>query len=67
MRRKRERYIRRTRIFRRDYNHDVAGGKWNHMMDQTHIGYTDWHDPDTNTMPEVKELRLFPLLKWSCH
>ena len=40
------------------YNHDVAGGKWNHMMDQTHIGYTGWHDPDTNTMPEVKELRL---------
>ncbi len=40
------------------YNHDLAGGKWNHMMDQTHIGYTGWHDPDTNTMPEVKELRL---------
>jgi hypothetical protein len=40
------------------YNHDLAGGKWNHMMDQTHIGYTGWHDPDANTMPEVKELQI---------
>ena len=22
------------------FNHTLAGGKWNHMMDQTHIGYT---------------------------
>ena len=42
------------------YNHDLAGGKWNHMMDQTHIGYTGWHDPDTNTMPAVKEIHLPP-------
>ena len=24
----------------REYNHTLAHGKWNHMMDQTHIGYT---------------------------
>ncbi len=24
----------------RHYNTELAGGKWNHMMDQTHIGYT---------------------------
>jgi hypothetical protein len=22
--------------------HKMLGGKWNHMMDQTHIGYTSW-------------------------
>lgn len=23
--------------------HQLLGGKWNHMMDQTHIGYTSWY------------------------
>jgi hypothetical protein len=23
--------------------HKLLGGKWNHMMDQTHIGYTSWY------------------------
>ena len=27
------------------YNHELAGGKWDHMMDQTHIGYTSWRSP----------------------
>ena len=27
------------------YNKKVAKGKWNHMMDQTHIGYTYWQQP----------------------
>jgi hypothetical protein len=40
------------------YNHVLAHGKWNHMMDQTHIGYTYWQQPDSNSMPEVKEIRL---------
>ncbi len=30
------------------YNHELAGGKWNHMMDQSHIGYTAWNDPPQN-------------------
>lgn len=38
------------------YNEVMAGGKWNHMMDQTHIGYTYWQQPDENSMPEVKEI-----------
>jgi hypothetical protein len=25
--------------------HQIANGKWNHMMDQTHIGYTYWQQP----------------------
>ncbi|MDR6941635.1 glycosyl hydrolase 115 family protein [Mucilaginibacter pocheonensis] len=40
------------------YNTVLAGGKWNHMMDQTHIGYTYWQQPDSNKMPEVKEITL---------
>jgi hypothetical protein len=39
------------------YNHTLAGGKWNHMMDQTHIGYTNWQQPPTNIMPEVFEVK----------
>ena len=37
-----------------DYNHNIAGGKWKHMMDQTHIGYTSWDEPKGgNIMPKV--------------
>lgn len=36
------------------YNHEIANGKWNHMMDQTHIGYTYWQQPLFNKIPEVK-------------
>jgi hypothetical protein len=35
------------------YNHTLAGGEWNHMMDQTHIGYTSWQQPSKNVMPKV--------------
>lgn len=38
------------------YNKQLAGGKWDHMMDQTHIGYTYWQEPRVNKMPEVVEL-----------
>jgi len=40
------------------YNEVLAGGKWSHMMDQTHIGYTMWQEPRQNNMPAVKELEL---------
>lgn len=36
------------------YNQELANGKWNHMMDQTHIGYTYWQQPPVNKMPAVK-------------
>jgi hypothetical protein len=36
------------------YNHEIADGKWNHMMDQTHIGNTYWQQPPSNKTPEVK-------------
>jgi len=40
----------------RRYQQDIAGGKWPHMMSQTHIGYTSWKDPAANIMPEVREI-----------
>jgi hypothetical protein len=40
------------------YNHTLAKGKWNHMMDQTHIGYTYWQEPPQNSMPAVREIEL---------
>ncbi len=36
------------------YNHEIAHGKWNHLMDQVHIGYTSWNDPPQNIMPRVE-------------
>jgi len=33
--------------------HQRNNGKWNHMMDQTHIGYTYWQQPPVNKMPAV--------------
>lgn len=42
----------------RFYNQVLADGKWNHMMDQTHIGYTYWQQPDKNAMPKVEEIRI---------
>ncbi|KAG2421945.1 hypothetical protein HFD88_005921 [Aspergillus terreus] len=32
---------------------NLQGGKWNHLMDQPHIGYTDWSDPPSNILPNV--------------
>jgi hypothetical protein len=40
------------------YNHTLAHGKWDHMMDQTHIGYTYWNQPPTNALPVVKEIEV---------
>ncbi|HMH24678.1 MAG TPA: glycosyl hydrolase 115 family protein, partial [Puia sp.] len=40
-------------IFAHYYNKEMADGKWDHMMDQTHIGYTYWQQPPVNKMPEV--------------
>lgn len=45
-------------LLSRYYNTKLAGGKWQHMMDQTHIGYTYWQEPRHNTMPEVSTIDL---------
>jgi hypothetical protein len=41
-----------------DYNHTLAGGKWDHFMDQVHIGYTMWQDPARNVMPRVQQISI---------
>jgi hypothetical protein len=50
-------------LFRRDAEltagyHALLDGKWSHMMDQTHIGYTYWNQPVRNAMPGVQELQV---------
>lgn len=34
--------------------HQLNNGKWNHMMSQTHIGYTYWQQPVKQKIPTVK-------------
>jgi hypothetical protein len=40
------------------YNKVMAGGKWNHMMDQTHISYTNWQQPEKDVLPEVNNIKI---------
>ena len=35
------------------FNRDLAGGKWNHFMDQAHLGYVDWADPPENSLRAI--------------
>jgi hypothetical protein len=35
------------------FNKTFAGGKWDHFMDQPHIGYTSWRDPPANNMDAI--------------
>lgn len=37
----------------RYYNDSISDGKWKGMMQDKHIGYTQWFMPDDNIMPEV--------------
>ena len=41
-----------------EYNHQIENGKWDHMMDQTHIGYTYWNEPPANAMPAVSWIQV---------
>ena len=36
----------------------LNGGKWEHFMDQPHIGYTSWRDPPANTLAAIKLAKL---------
>ena len=38
----------------RQYHQDIAGGRWNHLMSQPHIGYTGWNAPKANVMPKIE-------------
>ena len=56
--------LRARTLFERDaelsryFNTQLAGGKWSHMMDQTHIGYTYWQEPPRDVMPRVDEIHV---------
>ncbi|MFI1744902.1 glycosyl hydrolase 115 family protein [Thalassobellus sediminis] len=43
--------------FTKEY-HELGDGKWNHMMSQTHIGYTYWNHPPLNMMPAVSYVQI---------
>jgi hypothetical protein len=36
------------------FNTQFAGGKWNHFMDQTYIGYRSWDGPRQNNLGTVR-------------
>ncbi len=40
--------------------HHLEQGKWNHMMSQTHIGYTNWQQPEVQAMPHVERFDPLP-------
>jgi hypothetical protein len=40
-----------------DIYHQSNGGKWAGMMSQTHIGYTNWQQPEVQVMPEVQRVQ----------
>ena len=48
-----QRMFARDAALRDEYNHKLMDGRWDHMMDQTHIGYVMWSDPPVNVMPPV--------------
>jgi hypothetical protein len=42
------------------FNKTFAGGKWDHFMDQSHIGYTSWADPPENNMNAIRLTQVEP-------
>lgn len=51
-----EKCFQRDSILTHYYNKVMMDGKWDHIMDEVHIGYTSWHAPQFNKMPTVKRL-----------
>ncbi|KAJ2936125.1 hypothetical protein H1R20_g971, partial [Candolleomyces eurysporus] len=50
------------RLFDVDYDietqyNGLLNGKWNHIMDQTHIGYDYWQQPMQNSMPPITRIQ----------
>ncbi|TFY76148.1 hypothetical protein EWM64_g7865 [Hericium alpestre] len=48
-------------LFDQDYDleleyHTLLDGKWDHIMDQTHVMYYYWQEPTQNTMPPVSKV-----------
>ena len=45
----------RDKIMTDKYNKDIAGGKWDGMMLDKHIGYRMWSMPNDNTLPRAAQ------------
>ncbi|KAI8990365.1 hypothetical protein BD414DRAFT_483368 [Trametes punicea] len=48
-------------LFDQDYDleieyHSLLNGKWDHMMDQTHVMYYYWQEPEMNALPYVTKV-----------
>jgi hypothetical protein len=48
-----KKYYEQDSLITQEY-HALANGKWNHMMSQTHIGYTYWQQPAANKIPATE-------------
>ncbi|KAI0826133.1 hypothetical protein BC629DRAFT_1276143 [Irpex lacteus] len=49
-------------LFDQDYDleveyHQLLNGKWDHMMDQTHVMYYYWQQPQANTLPLITKVQ----------
>ncbi|KAI0077007.1 hypothetical protein K474DRAFT_1707684 [Panus rudis PR-1116 ss-1] len=49
-------------LFEQDYDletqyHSLLDGKWDHMMDQTHVQYYYWQQPMANSMPPITRVQ----------
>ncbi|KAJ7699298.1 hypothetical protein B0H17DRAFT_1006233 [Mycena rosella] len=49
-------------LFEHDFDleteyHTLLDGKWDHMMDQTHLGYQYWQQPMSNSMPLISRVQ----------
>ena len=53
-----EDYFQKDKELTNYYHKELANGKWNHMMAQTHIGYTYWQEPKENKAPETTNLKI---------
>ena len=55
-----ENHFKRDSLICDEYNHKMAGGKWNGMMTQKHIGYTSWNDAfEKDTCPKLFRVSTF--------
>ncbi len=37
----------------RYFNYSFMDGRWEHFMDQSHLGYTNWQDPPSNSLRAI--------------
>ncbi len=51
-------YFTRDSVLTHYYNKELEDGKWDHMMDQTHISYWWWRGPEVDSLPPAIRLPL---------